>query len=56
MHAEIRQAELQSIEQPLVNVDVVAKLGLQRIVMFAPLWLRNAIIVVILKGISEKVK
>ena len=46
MHAEIKQAELQSIEQLLASVEIVAQLGLQRIVRFAPLWVRNAIIVV----------
>ena len=40
-----KQAELQSIEQRLASVQVVAIPGLQRIVRFSPLWARNAIIV-----------
>ena len=46
MHAEINQAELHSIEQRLASVEVVVKFGLQHIVRFALLWIRNAIIVV----------
>ena len=48
MHAEINQAEYQSIEQRLVYLEDVAKFGLQHIVRFALLWVRNAIIVVYL--------
>ena len=57
MHAEIKQAALLSFEQPLASVEVVAKLGTQRIVRFAPLWVGNAINVIysiILQRFVEK--
>ena len=38
MLVEINQAEFHSIEQRLASVEVLAKLGLQRIVRFALLW------------------
>ena len=41
MLLEINQAEFHSIEQRIARVEVVAKLGLQRIVSFALLWVRN---------------
>ena len=57
MLVEINQAEFHSIEQLLANVEVVAKLGLQRIVRVALLWVRKVIIVVssiILQSYVEK--
>ena len=46
MLVETNQAEFHSIEQRLASVEVLAKLGLQRIVRFALLWVRNVIILV----------
>ena len=46
IHAEINQAELHSIEQRLASGEVLVKFGLQHIVRFALLWVKNAIIVV----------
>ena len=48
MHAQIKQGEIQSIEGRLASAEIVAKLGLLRIVRFAPLWVRIAIIMVFL--------
>ena len=48
MRVQIKQEEIQSIEGRLASVEIVAKLGLLRIVRFAPLWVRIAIIMVYL--------
>ena len=46
MFEQTSQAETHSIEQQLVYVEVVAKIGLQHIDRFVLLWVRNVIIVV----------